>query len=250
MNKVILAFVMVFAFIFAGCIGGNPPAGNGNEPVACTMEAKMCPDGSAVGRTGPNCEFAPCPGEGASPGGSTECGECPMYAPPAPGFCSGGTIVAGEVDECGCRGHPTCACTEEAKVCGDGSAVGRVPPDCEFAPCPNENGAETLSSNEWRLTRIDDEEFTDNPVHIKFEGSSFSGNAGCNNMGGSYSVNGDQIEFGQTAITLMYCEDTADLETKVIQKMGGGPYTWEISDGKLNFYKGEALVMSWEKYTE
>lgn len=31
------------------------------EPVACTMEAKMCPDGSAVGRTGPNCEFAPCP---------------------------------------------------------------------------------------------------------------------------------------------------------------------------------------------
>ncbi len=27
----------------------------------CTMEAKLCPDGSAVGRTGPNCEFAPCP---------------------------------------------------------------------------------------------------------------------------------------------------------------------------------------------
>ncbi len=29
--------------------------------VACTMEAKLCPDGSAVGRTGPNCEFAACP---------------------------------------------------------------------------------------------------------------------------------------------------------------------------------------------
>lgn len=28
---------------------------------ACTMEAKLCPDGSAVGRTGPNCEFTPCP---------------------------------------------------------------------------------------------------------------------------------------------------------------------------------------------
>ena len=36
---------------------------SGNKPpVACTMEAKLCPDGSAVGRTGPNCEFAPCPG--------------------------------------------------------------------------------------------------------------------------------------------------------------------------------------------
>lgn len=28
---------------------------------ACTQEAKICPNGSAVGRTGPNCEFAPCP---------------------------------------------------------------------------------------------------------------------------------------------------------------------------------------------
>lgn len=28
---------------------------------ACTMEAKICPDGSGVGRSGPNCEFAPCP---------------------------------------------------------------------------------------------------------------------------------------------------------------------------------------------
>ena len=34
-----------------------------DEPVACTMEAKICSDGSAVGRTGPNCEFAACPGE-------------------------------------------------------------------------------------------------------------------------------------------------------------------------------------------
>ncbi|MCX6754787.1 MAG: hypothetical protein NTU81_03100 [Candidatus Nomurabacteria bacterium] len=34
------------------------------EPaIACTAEAKICPDGSGVGRTGPNCEFAKCPGE-------------------------------------------------------------------------------------------------------------------------------------------------------------------------------------------
>jgi hypothetical protein len=30
-------------------------------PIACTQEAKICSDGSAVGRTGPNCEFAKCP---------------------------------------------------------------------------------------------------------------------------------------------------------------------------------------------
>lgn len=32
-----------------------------NQPVACTMDARICPDGTAVGRQGPNCEFAPCP---------------------------------------------------------------------------------------------------------------------------------------------------------------------------------------------
>ena len=31
------------------------------------MDAKQCPDGSYVGRSGPNCEFAACPGETAPP---------------------------------------------------------------------------------------------------------------------------------------------------------------------------------------
>jgi len=31
------------------------------KEVACTLEAKICPDGSSVGRTGPNCEFSSCP---------------------------------------------------------------------------------------------------------------------------------------------------------------------------------------------
>ena len=33
------------------------------EGTACTMDARLCPDGSAVGREGPNCEFKKCPGE-------------------------------------------------------------------------------------------------------------------------------------------------------------------------------------------
>lgn len=34
---------------------------NSNTNVVCTMEAKICPDGTGVGRSGPNCEFTPCP---------------------------------------------------------------------------------------------------------------------------------------------------------------------------------------------
>lgn len=39
-----------------------------SRQIACTKEAKLCPDGSSVGRTGPNCEFETCPGaESQSP---------------------------------------------------------------------------------------------------------------------------------------------------------------------------------------
>ncbi len=35
------------------------------------------------------------------------------------------------------------ACTEEAKVCEDGSSDGREGPDCEFAACPEDAEAES-----------------------------------------------------------------------------------------------------------
>jgi hypothetical protein len=43
----------------------EPPADGAGAPqpgqFACTKDAKVCPDGTEVGRSGPRCEFAPCP---------------------------------------------------------------------------------------------------------------------------------------------------------------------------------------------
>jgi len=41
------------------------------------------------------------------------------------------------------------ACTMEAKVCPDGSSVGRVPPDCEFSPCPSPSATPDETAN-WK----------------------------------------------------------------------------------------------------
>jgi hypothetical protein len=53
-----------FKFTSPSTIPSTPPI-NISTPSgaikACTMDAKICPDGSSVGRTGPNCEFAACP---------------------------------------------------------------------------------------------------------------------------------------------------------------------------------------------
>jgi putative hemolysin len=81
---------------------------------------------------------------------SADCGICPQFSSPAPGFCTNGNIVDGGKDECGCQMPPKCeavACTEEAKLCPDGSSVARIGPDCEFAACPNETGGINDASN-------------------------------------------------------------------------------------------------------
>ncbi len=41
----------------------NPITTSFPQQRVCTQDAKICPDGTAVGRVGPNCEFAPCPQE-------------------------------------------------------------------------------------------------------------------------------------------------------------------------------------------
>lgn len=67
-----------------------PPADDGAGQVMCTMEAKICPDGTGVGRTGPKCEFAPCPGEkpGTTPPAT---GGKPDTPPPAGDSAPGAT---------------------------------------------------------------------------------------------------------------------------------------------------------------
>lgn len=74
-SKFFLGFVItstLIAFLVGGIILGKnettnqsnkPPTKTGDNQVFCTQEAKLCPDGSYVGRSGPKCEFTPCPAQ-------------------------------------------------------------------------------------------------------------------------------------------------------------------------------------------
>jgi len=62
----LLILTIVGLLILAGALLlfiNKPGPEAGENLVACTTEAKICPDGSSVGRTGPNCEFAECPAD-------------------------------------------------------------------------------------------------------------------------------------------------------------------------------------------
>ena len=59
--KLPILISLIIFLIIVGTVSAAYLFLNTNKQKACTMEAKICPDGSSVGRTGPNCEFAPCP---------------------------------------------------------------------------------------------------------------------------------------------------------------------------------------------
>lgn len=57
----VLFFLVILVRIKLLPIINNSGNNTNPKPVVCTMEAKLCPDGSYVGRGGPNCDFALCP---------------------------------------------------------------------------------------------------------------------------------------------------------------------------------------------
>lgn len=71
-GKILLVGFLALAVVLSGCV----------EPVACTEEARLCPDGSSVARNPAlNCEFDPCPVVG-NPVVEFSSGECDQSIDP------------------------------------------------------------------------------------------------------------------------------------------------------------------------
>lgn len=61
MKTLVAGVVLILVIGIGGFIYRNvQERTGGSQQIACTAEAKICPDGSSVGRTGPACEFTPC----------------------------------------------------------------------------------------------------------------------------------------------------------------------------------------------
>jgi hypothetical protein len=106
----------------------------------CSQESKICPDGTTVGRTAPNCEFSACPQKNCIKEGENgpSAGINPESAKNLPTECCEGLKsiqYAGLFDEnCGRRmivGAPSITCAK----CGDGKCANgetkcNCPADC------------------------------------------------------------------------------------------------------------------------
>ena len=128
MDKKYILFLLIFGvLLIAACKKG---------PVACTEDARLCSDGTAVGRVGPDCEFAKCP--------TVDCdydnpdmeyvGESQEECDEIDFICREGKI--GFSDECGCG----CKSIEDQDTCiatgGKWEQISNLPgsgPECNAA---------------------------------------------------------------------------------------------------------------------
>lgn len=58
---VLILILGVAAFLYRATLEAPTHNTNTASSTVCTMDARTCPDGTSVGRTGPSCSFAACP---------------------------------------------------------------------------------------------------------------------------------------------------------------------------------------------
>jgi putative hemolysin len=196
-----LVLGLIGVLFLAGCTGQPQLVGNDSDEHGCKASAgySWCEASQKCIRSWEeNC--------------GKDCVTCPMYSPPAPGWCADGTVVPGEKDECDCQGPPKCikACTEEAKICPDGTAVGRNGENnCEFDPCPgivgndsDEHGCKASAGYSWceskqKCLRLW-EESCEGGVGMPNPASVF-----CEAQGGTLEMKTDNENEGQIGICIL-----------------------------------------------
>jgi heat shock protein HslJ len=72
-----------------------------------------------------------------------------------------------------------------------------------------------------------------------------TGNSGCNGLGGSYTVEGDQITFSEVVATLMACDDSRMRQEDAVQQVLAGTATFKIEGNALTLTNNDmALVLT------
>jgi hypothetical protein len=146
---VIIIIVLVIIGALARDRKESPRDDNGGA-VACTMDAKLCPDGSSVGRVAPNCEFATCPGTSTTPSprpGNTPPGDKAPTTPTSSGttpasfnkpvtlkegeraqFSDGMIVQVKSIDDSRCKPNVQCIWAGElsAELSATGGSFGRA----------------------------------------------------------------------------------------------------------------------------
>ena len=104
----------------------------------------------------------------------------------------------------------------------------------------------SLQATTWNLVELNNRKI-EHPgpqvPHLRFETDKVTGNDGCNNFFGAYTLDGNKLKFGMLASTRMACPQINDLDiefNKAITMTG----SYRINGDKLELFEGDKLLAS------
>ena len=106
-------------------------------------------------------------------------------------------------------------------------------------------GGDPLNGTAWSLASIDGSApITNTAQTLAFTGGKVSGSAGCNSYGGSYSVNGGQLQITDVVSTLMACADQGVMDQEAAFLSGlNNAASFEFSADKLQIVTTDGKTM-------
>lgn len=129
-------------------------------------------------------------------------------------------------------GHGT---TVDAVLQSVGGSQPRRPPDIP------------LEDTTWRLVTLGGKpvEATRGPrePHFVLRSTSVTGATGCNSFRGSYSRNGEALQFKPLIATRMHCAEVMDIEKGLLQALGA-TRSWRTINGRLELVDERGLVVA------
>jgi heat shock protein HslJ len=70
-----------------------------------------------------------------------------------------------------------------------------------------------------------------------------AGNSGCNGFGGDYTVEGNEITFGQIVSTLMACDDPRMAQEQAVHQVLTDTASFEIEDSTLTLTNNDMVLV-------
>lgn len=97
-------------------------------------------------------------------------------------------------------------------------------------------------SGHWDLVELGGTKVgEDRRPNIVFSEAEVSGFAGCNQFQGSFEQERETLEFGPVASTRMYCEESADLETRYLAMLERTT-RFTVAGNRLSLFSGDELL--------
>jgi heat shock protein HslJ len=75
------------------------------------------------------------------------------------------------------------------------------------------------------------------------EDGTVTGNSGCNGLGGDYTVEGDQITFGQIVSTLIACDDPRMAQEDAVHKVLTETARYKIEGSTLTLTNNDMVLV-------